>query len=261
MPVAKEHEKAFIDIWVRTAFLWQQVEHFQHYMSLGVPLISEQLKKDVASIYEKEVPVFDEAGKQLWHSSEGEKAQLEHEIESIRSAIDSASIVLAHSLLDAAATDYLKLTRHLDPAAWREMIMEKPIEGYVFKDLTPNFLNELQNKLFDAKERDIERRSFPGKVEELFRLCSSVLPTTKFCLRNAWNDDKFEKFDMAVLKRIDRLRHDIVHQNASLDIHQDVKSDLSFLKQLRSYLHRILNKRYKIEFGRTPVVNDSKAPE
>lgn len=160
------------------------------------------------------------------------KAMAENQLRSFQSAVEAASLIFAHSILDSAALDYLRVTTLHNPSDWAEFVNQKQvplssIQGRSYDDL-------LKEKVAQYLET-FDRQSLLAKIDKLFQICK---PEQGF----APMDDY--AFDRARLEQLDSLRHEIVHGSGPVIEIRVTDNDIWFLQKTAFFLMSLVNMRY-----------------
>ena len=156
----------------------------------------------------------------------------ENQLLAFRSSVEAASLVFAHSILDSAAMDYLRVTALQGPNDWSEDVNGKQVP-----------LSAIQRKTYDdlLKEKvsqhleTFDRQSLLVKVDKLFQVCR---PEQGF----APMDDY--AFDRTRLEQLDSLRHEIVHGSGPVNEIRVTDNDIWFLHKTAFFLMSLVNMRY-----------------
>lgn len=153
-------------------------------------------------------------------------------LQNARASVDAASLVFAHSVLEANVSDYLRVTALVAPKDWAEEVCKKQVS-----------LGEVQEASFDKLFGDslekrleqLERESLLKKTGVLFARCK---PPAK------WSPMADYQFDSERLEKLDRLRHDIVHGEALGSAITNVVDELDYLCRSTMFLMGLVNLRY-----------------
>jgi len=156
----------------------------------------------------------------------------QNQLSMFKAAVDAASLVFAHSIVDSALLDFLRVTvahNHMD---WFDFIQQKKIQ-----------LSSLKNDSFDeiAKGKVLEylesldRESLLVKVDRLFAVCR---PRPDF---NPMDD---YTFDRGRLEKLDKLRREIVHGSGAVTQLEHGDEDIWFLEKTCFYFFALVNMRY-----------------
>lgn len=153
-------------------------------------------------------------------------------LKSAEQSVDAASIVFAHSVIDAAASDFLRVTSMASPADWEQFLDER--KRWSVADVRNFGYERLFKGLLFEQLEVIERNwSLPTKLGRLQQLCR---PQADWFLPI--------KYDEAALTRIDELRHDIIHGDSLSEPIPSVEADLQFLRGVGDYSFVLVHKRY-----------------
>ena len=149
-------------------------------------------------------------------------------------ASEAASIVFMHSTLDAAAHDYCLVCGLLDPTDWFSEVQTEKVTLAQARD-------DFDALLRTVVEREISRlksRSLPKKIEVLQAVCK---PGSMQLLKNY-------VYDTARMKRIDVLRHKLVHEQI-VKSPDDVIADVNFMERTQVYLSTLVTHRHGLVLG------------
>jgi hypothetical protein len=92
----------------------------------------------------------------------------ESAITNARTAIDAASLVFAHSVLDDCAWSYLRTCAVANPTDWEPIIAKKAITFADYRGKSPE---AIRDEMIQEKLEHLERGSLLNKVDLLFQLC------------------------------------------------------------------------------------------
>jgi hypothetical protein len=170
----------------------------------------------------------------------------ENQLRAFQSAVEAASLVFAHSILDSAAMDYLRVTSLQGPNDWAEHVSQKQVpisalQGKTYDDL-------LKEKVSQHLET-FDRQSLLAKVDKLFQVCR---PAQGFVPMDDY------AFDRQRLEQLDSLRHELVHGSGPVNEIRVTDNDIWFLQKTAFFLMALVNMRYDTRidtarFGPGPV--------
>ncbi len=123
----------------------------------------------------------------------------EETVRNAQVAVDTASIVFAHSLLDGALFDYCRVTALAAPRDWESVLDQRQIKISEARDLK---YEEVLKKKLDEYLEQLERESLLKKVDALFARCK---PPEHYDPMHGYS------FDRDRLKRLDEYWHKIIH--------------------------------------------------
>lgn len=154
--------------------------------------------------------------------------------EQCRAAIDSAILVFAHSILDAAALDYISIAALVAPEDAVRFVSDRRVP---LAEIEKHSYEDLRTKHIEAWLEQIERESLLKKMDVTHQLCQ---PPADF--------DEIEdyKYDRDRLMRLDRLRHDVVHGEADQKDFKFSEDDLHFMHRTWAYLFALVHTRYNL---------------
>ncbi|MCW3051159.1 MAG: hypothetical protein JWN14_329 [Chthonomonadales bacterium] len=151
---------------------------------------------------------------------------------------DAAALVFAHTLLDSAVKDYLKVTFWLDPEAWERLVRNEVIE-LTIEEIRENKVEEHIRKRMEATYLNSCAFSLPKKVRQLHEICKSKGLVPKI--------DTYS-YKETELKRLDEAQKSIANGNG-LNIkatEENFDSDLRFLFTTAEYCQMLVCKRFNL---------------
>lgn len=160
-----------------------------------------------------------------------------------RAAIDAASLIFSHSVLDDCAWSYLRVCSLANPADWDSIIGEKKVS---FADLVGQSPEGVREILIKGKLEQLERDPLLKKIDLLFGLCS---PPKGFTPIGNYS------YDPERLQRIDDARHGIVHRDGMGKPIGNVDDDLDFLSKTVNYLLALVNQKYGAQLDPVTMFN------
>ena len=151
-----------------------------------------------------------------------------------QAALDEASIVFAHSLLDAVAFSYCRVAALVCPFDWEPVLKDRCIR---LGDLAGASYDDLVRAALEKYLKDLEKESVLRKVDELYRICQ---PPAN------WSGAVGYEFDRNWLAQIDDQRHRIVHGPVLGALTGGIEGDLEYLLKTEAHLLGLLEVRYRI---------------
>jgi hypothetical protein len=151
--------------------------------------------------------------------------------------VDSASIVFAHSILEAALIDLLKLTFKASPSDWFHFVDRRKVEiSSVANHPVENLLHSLVHDFI----QELERESLMRKSDALHTICK---PSS--------TDAKMEtySFSKEKLKSFDDVRHSLVHGQGFRDDISDAAKQLEYASKTGGYFILLVNQRFGFKFS------------
>jgi hypothetical protein len=152
-----------------------------------------------------------------------------------RSAVDAASIVFAHTVLESALMGYLRVIALHAPKDWRRWLDKKTVS---LKDaLDVNAADLLRTKL-SMHLKDLEKESIEIKVDCLHALCPPSPETVA---------ELSYKYDPGLIDRFDKDRQDIVHRGGAMKAFPTIEFDLEYVRSTIFYFTALVNDRYDLK--------------
>jgi hypothetical protein len=231
-------EQLFEDVFIRSLKGWNAITGFRRAALAGLPLAKPTLLEDYREVAKSltvpahpgQAPII-LGGSLITELAAHETA--ESILRSAGSAVHAATVTFGHSVLDAAAHGFCKVTRLADPEAWTSVIDKRQVDLAAVRTQSYELVrDQLLDRYFDQ----LERESLLTKVDLLHARCQPA---------SGWSPMTGYLFDRSVLSRLDTLRHDITHGGALL---QGVPSlsddDVYYLARTGWYFMGLVNKRY-----------------
>ncbi len=152
-------------------------------------------------------------------------------------AVDAASLVFAHSILDAAAYSYCRVASLLVPQDWEGAVGERQVLLKHMKGCT--YDSVLQEKVADYVG-SLERKSLLKKLDSLHTVCRPS---------DGWSALGDYAYDRERLKRLDETRHDVVHGGDVVWPLPKGDDDLWYIQKTCTHLMVLVNQRYKVKMN------------
>lgn len=161
--------------------------------------------------------------------------------------VDAASLVFAHSILDAAAFDLCKVSALIDIDPWIELVSARKIS---LSALKTDSYETIARSHVDAYLDDLERKSLMEKIDRLFAICKPLDGISPY------EDYKYVR-DRVV--ELDKLRHDVVHHAGPVPL-PNGSGDIKYLAHTYSYLVAMVAHKHSLDrLSRTGKLSDSVA--
>jgi hypothetical protein len=227
-----------------TMMRWGTIRNFRRVAELGLPNASATLLRENQEFAER---VRDSSGMDRWFTNREEFMRVSGGVERLaetltgtqrdqfQAAVDAASLIYAHSLVDAAAHDYLRACRVVAPTDFLQLMGDRKVS---LRDVSTSTFDEVLRPKLNDYLSELERESLITKVEKLFALSQ---PPAGF--------DPVENYayDPDRLKRLDEKRHDLVHGAGPAAPIPTIDADLEFLERTQIFLFTLVNERYGIK--------------
>jgi hypothetical protein len=160
-------------------------------------------------------------------------------LDEARSAIDAASLIFAHSLLDDVAKECCRLSLLADPNAWTPAIARRNVS---IANLLEHSVEELVAKERVEYVEQLTKESLMRRLETLNSKCQPVPPFNVRGVEYLFDGDR--------VKRLDSLRHEIIHRSTDISkrFPATIGGDLEFLKNTCHFLMWMISERYNTEY-------------
>lgn len=175
--------------------LWTFIRNFRRGTSAGIPRSAEALRPMTEYAHRQLVAL----GPGFEYSDANVDESVVRVMKNASTGLDAACIVFAHSALDAHLFDCLSAVSAVAPEMWRERLNKRKVSLAEIESDGHQAVYE--SALADDLAR-LERESIVVKMNELFARCPGAA--------NAERPHGYE-WDLENLRRIDGLRHEIVH--------------------------------------------------
>jgi len=232
-------DELFTYVYSRFTRGWAELSAFREVAEAGLPAaapkIAQQKKELIGKLASqegwakaiKDPTEFHERG-----GVDGMAIEMtDNAINSARSAVDAASLVFAHSIVDAAAVGFLRVTASASKDDWQQFLCDRK---WTVSDVKSATYDQLFLDLL-LKELDTIERTFslPRKAFRLQQLC-----------RPDPHWDLPMKYDAEEVERVDNLRHGIVHGDMLGKPFENIEKDLKLLYDLGTYFFALTHKHY-----------------
>ena len=152
-----------------------------------------------------------------------------------QAAVDAASLVFAHSILDDAASECCKISSLIAPDNWRTNIEQRkvPLErvrNSSFDDLYNQYLSEFIEQL--------TREPLMKRLDFLNQKCQPVHQMTVYQVKYDYDPER--------VKALDNLRHDVIHRVAINQQFPTIEADLVFLEHTSRFVVWLIVQHYRV---------------
>jgi hypothetical protein len=228
-------DQLFTDVTMRMGGGWAEVWTFREVSEAGLATAHSEVvrkkHKGVRGIIYGLGRGWNDEYTQLFGTPEGLAArEAEWSLASTRASVDAASLVFAHSVVDASATGFLRVASMIAPEDWQEFLDNK--KWSVAEVREQGYDKLFRGLVFDEMVQIERNLSLPKKGQRLKQLCRP--------------DRNIEGYEEAQLERVDRLRHDIIHGAALGQEISTIDADLELLERLGWYFFQIVHQRYPV---------------
>lgn len=153
-----------------------------------------------------------------------------------QSAIDAASLVFAHSLLDDCASECCRISLLADPGAWMQDIVQRKVS---VEQLQSSSLDQILADLRASYVEQLTKDALMKRLDTLNAKCQPVAPLRTDGVTYAYDRDR--------VKNLDALRHQIVHRPAEQKrLPTTLEDDLQFADNTCRFLTWMISQRHGI---------------
>jgi antitoxin HicB len=230
----KEAERLSAQILARTTSAWNAVFIFQRVGQLGLPHATPQLA------LEHQRALFERFGTRQQLFERGlldiiPKATKVYAAATFQSALDAASLIFAHSVLDSAAFDWCRVCAVARPDDLIRYIDQRRVP---LSELRETSFEQLRARELTQYLEALERESLLKKMDIIFAACR---PSPKFVGVRKYH------YDRNRIATLDNLRHDYVHGSALGKSLPQGEDDLKYLQDTTTFLFTLVHRRYKLQ--------------
>jgi hypothetical protein len=248
MDSATTAEDFFTDIFKRYLANWNVIISLRQVASVALPLAHSEL----ASLHKKQTAAIAEhpMAQRLIVEKDGTHCPLSPELQRIISqgttdtalmnadaAIDAASLVFGHSIIDDCALAYCRVCALAKPEDW-EPIFEK--RTVTFQTLMSRSKDEIRMEMIEARLKELERGPLLTKIKTLLSLCK---PARDYSPIGGYT------FDEKRIEEIDTKRHRIIHENTFGRALTDIEQDLEYLQQTVHFMVALMHHHYGVRIS------------
>jgi hypothetical protein len=169
------------------------------------------------------------------------KAITEQSVTTFESALDAATLIFAHSVLDSAALDWCRVCALAEPEDFMPHIDQKKV---TLSEVQRAEYSELRETAINGYLDRLEREPLIKKLDLIFSLCP---PSPTFVGIEDY------RYDRDRIIALDNLRHDYVHRGALSVRLPRGDDDLSFLSLTDAFLLFLVIQRFGIRLW--PIFN------
>jgi len=150
------------------------------------------------------------------------------------SMVEGASLIYAHSLIDAVAYDLCIVSSISSPSSWRMYIDQKKVN---YRDVLSKSAQEIEMEMVSSYVATMERESLIKKIETLHAICK---PPKNFSPVDEYT------YNAVRLNGLDDRRHDIVHGILPLNTSVSV-SEIEFMQKTSLYLAAMVSNAFGVK--------------
>ncbi|MCL5102939.1 MAG: hypothetical protein M1133_02325 [Armatimonadetes bacterium] len=170
-------------------------------------------------------------------------------VERAQYAIDAASLVFAHSVLDEVVYQFCLASAAACPSDWETPLLKKQIALVEMKG--KSFDDVLKGRLKIYLEKELSTFSMPEKARRLFAACKPADDWVPQDLARVYT------YDRERLEKLDNLRHKVVHGLAPLNGLGIFDNESFFMNMTVIYWLKMVEERCGIVVNPTHYLEDS----
>lgn len=240
-------DRLLVGVWNRLTSDWTRIATFSQMGALGEGAAREAIHKSNTYFVQQQL-LHGEYQKLLKDRQAfirgGYAEQLpinmtEASVKTFRQTLYAATLIFAHSILDAAVYDCVRICAISAPGEWSSLLGGRKI---TLADAQSNTYKVLLDQAIEAEVSKLERESLLVKVDRVFQICR---PTKSEYLTNGF------RFDRDRLKRIDDTRHKVVHASNNSVLLDKPFEDLEFMQKSGLHIFSIVGERFDLCFSGT----------
>lgn len=239
-------ERLACEIFTRTMSAWNAVHTFRWMGQLGLPHATNQAAwqhertcQHLAS-EDKFAELFTGDRQKLVDLRVFEnaaKAMTEQSVIAFSSALDAASLILGHSVLDSAAFDWCRVCALAEPTDFMRDVRDVGQKRVTLSEVQgAASFSELRDTAIKDYLDKLERQSIIEKLDLILRLCR---PPPDFVAIEKY------RYDRERIVALDKLRHDYAHRGLGRGL-PGGDDDLWFLCKTTDFLLLLVNQRHRI---------------
>lgn len=223
MPTA---EHLFTQVWNRLTSDWTRLTTFRQMGLLGEDAAKEAVHKsntyfvqqqllngEYQTLLKDRAKFIEEGMAEILPQS-----MTDSSVKTFRHTLHAATLVFAHSILDAAIFDCLQICAIMAPQNWSEQLVSKKV---LLSETASKGYTELLNNAITDELKRLERESLMTKFDRVFQLCR---PKQQEYLTNGF------RFDRERLLKLDDTRHKVVHSPETIASFDSIYEDLQFMQ-------------------------------
>lgn len=238
-------DKLFVEVWNRLTHDWTRITTFRQMGVLGedaareaihrtnIRYVEQQLLngEHAAFLKDREAFIRDGLADRMPHE------MTETSVKNFRQTLYAATLVFAHSILDAALFDCVRICAISAPHEWETFVGSRKV---TLSEIATTPYTELLQRVIDSDLIRLERESLLSKVDRVFQVCR---PEKAEYLTNGF------RFDRDRLQRLDNLRHDVVHAPGGNWTFETIYEDLQFLQSSGIHIFVMVGKKFSLCFS------------
>lgn len=238
-------DRLFVEVWNRLTFDWSRVTTFRQMCVLGEDAARDAIHRSNSYFVQQQLLNGEHASflkDRETFIREGWATRMPHEmtetsVKNFRQTMHAATLVFAHSILDAAVFDCVRICAISAPLEWGAFVGNRKI---TLAEVATTPYSDILQAAIDTDLTRLERESLLTKVDRVFQVCR---PEKVKYLTNGF------RFDRDRLTRLDDLRHRLVHTpdgNWTLD---SIYEDMQFMQSSGIHLFMMVGEKFTLCFS------------
>lgn len=245
-----EADAILIEVWNRLTSDWSRLTTFRQMGVLGEDSAREAIHR--TNTYYVQQSLLNGEHRKLLKDPEGfvkegfaevlPNEMTEHSVKEFRRTLHAATLVFAHSILDAAVYDCVRICAIGKPDLWAEFVQGKKVS---LGEVSGKSYSELMKVAISADVSRLERESLIAKVDRVYQVCR---PAKATFLTNGF------VFDRDRLTAIDKLRHNVVHAPGGEWAFDGIYEDIQFLQNSGLHVFSMVGVTFGLCFSGTEAI-------
>ncbi len=236
-------EQVFNEAFFRTMASWGSILSFRTTVESGLPAAKQVIEQRNRAFIKDQLSREDSMIRRDKMTPDSAKMLIatitDSTIAQAQASVDAASIVFMHSVLDAAALDYCRVTALSAPHEWEEVLKERKVN---LIDVRGTTFDQLFQKTLDRYFEGLERESLLWKIDLIYKMC----PLPKGAPSEV-NVKGGYIFDRGRLATIDDLRHGIIHGTRLGRPINNAFEDLEYMLHTTTHLLTLVARRFGLK--------------
>ena len=239
-------ELLFNETFSRSLNSWRIILSFRTVTQAGMNAAAKQVESQTNQFMDEvlakgktlitDVKAFVESGE----AGRTVEAMVKNTLAGAINGIDGACILFSHSVLDAAAFDYCRVTSLVAPNDWESSVEKRKLELVELRG-GKTYDQFLKGKLEEFFEQ-LEQESLLKKVDLLYSKCQPPAD---------WSGVKSYTFDRSHLENLDKLRQEIVHKDGLGKPIPNAEQENDYMMSTNWHLMGLVNYKYNLKIDST----------
>jgi hypothetical protein len=240
-------QRIFIEVWIRLTSDWSRVTTFHQMGVLGEDAAREAIHRSNTYFVQQQLVSGThrnwlndpESFVRQGFDQKMPLAMTEQSVKDFRRTLRASALVFAHSILDAAVFDSVRICAMTVPDQRVDMIGNRKVS---LAAVGKTSYGDLLRGAIDAELMRLERESLLSKVDRVFQICR---PTKQEYLTNGFH------FNLDRLTRLDDLRHKVIHSPGGDWGFESFHEDLDFMRNSGLHIFAVIAERFSLSVSGT----------